>query len=155
MLWAFKPDAVNNIKTLVEDGFPEDLYNTMKHNPLTMNTATTQILGIQELPSNVAEICMRRFWVQPKEEQLQAARFIGCGKDVVLIAGCGWGKSLVYCLPLIFWDRGVIVIISPLRAIMTEQHQKLKGLEISSICLVGGDESIMDDTIAKLMKGDY
>lgn len=82
---------------------------------------------------------------------------IGNGKDVVLIAGCGWGKSLVYFLPLILWNKGVVVIVSPLRAIMTEQNEKLKELGIKSTCLMGGGrgETVTDGTIAELKKGSF
>ncbi|KAG0294182.1 hypothetical protein BGZ98_001869, partial [Dissophora globulifera] len=61
-----------------------------------MNTTAPQGLGIQEVPSQkvITEKCNDRLGVQPKDEQLEVARFIGLGKDVVLIAGCGWGKSL-------------------------------------------------------------
>jgi superfamily II DNA helicase RecQ len=120
-----------------------------------MDASVTQSLGRQEVPSNAADICRTRFGVTSKEEQLQVAGLIGHGKDVVLIAGCGWGKSLVYYLPLAFWDRGVIVIISPLRAIMIEQHQNLQELGFSSLCMLGGHEAITDETIARLKNEDY
>ncbi|GJJ69733.1 hypothetical protein EMPS_02081 [Entomortierella parvispora] len=97
-----------------------------------------------------------QFGFRLKSEQLQVTKSIGHGKDIVLIAACGWGKSLVFFLPLLFWDRGVIVIVSPLRAVMKEQHGKLESLGIRSLCLLGGgDQSINPGEIAKLAAGVF
>lgn len=117
---------------------------------------TTLSFDNQEIPDNAAELCWNQFGFKLKSEQLQVVKSIGHGKDIVLIAACGWGKSLVFCLPLLFWDRGVVVIVSPLRAVMEEQHRKLESLGISSLCaLGGGDQSIDLGDIAKLTAGAY
>lgn len=127
----------------------------MENTGLGVQILPTHPLGPQEIPINASEMCMARFGVEPKVEQLEVTGSIGRGEDIILIAACGWGKSLVYYLPLVFWDRGVIVIVSPLRAIMAEQHQKLERLEISSVCLMGEDMSITNTIITKLTNGDY
>jgi superfamily II DNA helicase RecQ len=58
-------------------------------------------------------------------------------QDCILIAGCGWGKTLVYFLPLALWPECVILVLSPLTALAEEQHQKLNALSIPSIAIRG------------------
>ncbi|KAG0242698.1 ATP-dependent DNA helicase Q4, partial [Mortierella polycephala] len=91
------------------------------------------IESISTLPPDAVQRCQEVFQVTPKDLQLKVAEFIGGGQDCILIAGCGWGKTLVYFLPLVLWTTRVIVIISPLKAIMQEQRMKLQSLGISSI----------------------
>jgi superfamily II DNA helicase RecQ len=50
----------------------------------------------------------------------------------MLIAGCGWGKTLVYFLSLELWQDCVILVISPLKTKMQEQHQSSKPKRPSS-----------------------
>jgi len=89
-------------------------------------------------PDNGDELCERVFGFKPKVEQRQVAEHIGRGEDCILIAGCGWGKTLAYFLPLVLWEGRVVVVISPLVALMEEQHGKLQETNISSIPLNSG-----------------
>ncbi|KAI7818765.1 P-loop containing nucleoside triphosphate hydrolase protein [Gamsiella multidivaricata] len=106
------------------------------------------------LPEDASERCLRTFKVSPKPLQLEVARKIGQGEDCVLIAGCGWGKTLVYFLPLIFWPDRIIVVLTPLTALGKEQDQKLQAVDISSIFL--RRETIIDSNcIKELASGKY
>lgn len=64
---------------------------------------------------------------------------IAQGQDCVLIAGCGWGKTLIYFLPLVLWPTDVMVIVTPLKALGDEQQRKLEELGISSVHLKQGN----------------
>ena len=44
-------------------------------------------------------------------------------EDCVLLAPCGWGKTLAYFLPMVMFKHSVTVIISPLVALIQEQMQ--------------------------------
>lgn len=44
-------------------------------------------------------------------------------KDCILLAPCGWGKTLVYFLPMVIFKHSITVIISPLIALIEEQMQ--------------------------------
>jgi len=44
-------------------------------------------------------------------------------KDCVLLAPCGWGKTLAYFLPMVIFKHSITVIISPLIALIEEQMQ--------------------------------
>jgi len=41
----------------------------------------------------------------------------------VLIAPCGWGKTLAFFLPMVYWPGSTIAIVSPLIALMNDQQQ--------------------------------
>lgn len=98
--------------------------------------------------------CEEIFKVTPKDLQLDVVECIGQGQDCILIAGCGWGKTLVYFLPLVLWTDRIIVVISPLKAIMEEQHQKLHRTNISSIIFDG--EAVIDQkTIENAASGKF
>ena len=42
-------------------------------------------------------------------------------KDCVLLAPCGWGKTLAYFLPMVIFKHSITVIISPLIGLIEEQ----------------------------------
>jgi RecQ family ATP-dependent DNA helicase len=86
-------------------------------------------------PENASELCKEVFGYEPKEQQEVVVQHIGRGEDCILIAGCGWGKTLTYFLPLVLWRHRVIVVISPLIALMEEQHRKLLSVGIKSVCI--------------------
>ena len=65
------------------------------------------------------------------------------------------GQVINIFLPLVFWENGVVVIVSPLRAIMSEQQERLQDLGINSICLMRGAGDITVSKIADLKKGKY
>ncbi|KAG0004970.1 hypothetical protein BGZ79_007402 [Entomortierella chlamydospora] len=69
-------------------------------------------------------------------EQIQVIDSIGRGDDYILIAGCGWGKSLVYSLPREIWYDRIILVISPLKSSIYDQQAKLRNMRISSVALV-------------------
>ncbi|KAI7825317.1 P-loop containing nucleoside triphosphate hydrolase protein, partial [Gamsiella multidivaricata] len=103
------------------------------------------------LPFNREEAikrCQDVFHITPKDLQLDVVECIGTGRDCILIAGCGWGKSLVYFLPTVLWTDRIIVVISPLRALIQEQQLKLASLGIRSTALMGGDITGIDSGVA-------
>jgi len=75
-------------------------------------------------------------------------------QDGILIAGCGWGKTLVYFLPLILWPDRVILVLSPLTALAKEQHERLEALGIRSIA-IRGETIITLDIFKSLCEGSY
>lgn len=81
---------------------------------------------------------------------------IGIRKDCILIAGCGWGKSLIFTIPLLLWPNAVIVVISPLKALCDEQAGKLMALGIKSLVIKSnplGDDLSVD--MKEVYNGNY
>ncbi|KAG6822390.1 hypothetical protein H0H92_014082, partial [Tricholoma furcatifolium] len=58
---------------------------------------------------------------KPFQWQLEIAQAILCGQDVVVDVGTGSGKTLVFTLPLLQDENDIIVTVSPLTALMTDQ----------------------------------
>jgi len=106
------------------------------------------------IPQDAIEQCKEAFGFAPKDLQLQVVEHIGRGEDCILIARCGWGKSLVFFLPLVYWSDCIIAVISPLKVLMHEQQKKLEGMGISSISL-DGDMELQFDILNQLDSGRY
>lgn len=87
--------------------------------------------------------------------QLKVVECIGHGQDCILIAGCGWGKTLVYFLPLVLWSTRTIVVISPLRALIKEQQKKLDQLAIENISFLNKDDTFKPDILQDLAEGKF
>ncbi|KAF9136831.1 hypothetical protein BGX30_010830 [Mortierella sp. GBA39] len=98
--------------------------------------------------------CLDFFKVAPKPEQLEVVATLARCQDCILIAGCGWGKTPVYFLPLILWLDRVIFAISPLKALAVEQQQKLHALGIRSVAILG-ETIITPDMFKSLSNGVY
>ena len=75
------------------------------------------------------------------------------GEDTLLIAPTSFGKSLVYQIPAVIFD-GMTVVIEPLLALMHDQVNKLKALDIRAAYI---DSTLSDSdrrsAMAKIDKG--
>jgi len=69
-----------------------------------------------------------------KDLQLQIICNLLNGKDVIAILATGYGKSICYQLPFLFFNKCVIVV-SPLIALMEDQKLNLEKLSIPCICM--------------------
>lgn len=58
------------------------------------------------------------------------------GRDVILVAATGGGKSLAYQIPAMV-SRGVGVVVSPLRALIKDQVEKLHSLNVPAAAIDG------------------
>ncbi|KAF9111821.1 hypothetical protein BGX27_004400 [Mortierella sp. AM989] len=98
---------------------------------------------------------MNRLHVVPKDEQLKVVESIGRGEDRILIAGCGWGKSLVYSLAAVLWPDRVIVVVTPHDSVIRDQQsKKLQALGISCLSLIGNGK-IGPDAMGKMARGEF
>jgi len=71
-----------------------------------------------------SQTCEKLLGYKLKDKQLTITECISKNRDCFLIAGCGWGKSLAFFIPLLLWKDRSMLIITPLKAIM-EQHKKV------------------------------
>ena len=53
--------------------------------------------------------------------QLDAVESIFCGKDVIVNAGTGCGKSTVWELATLLHEKDIVLVVSPLSALMLDQ----------------------------------
>ncbi|GJJ74175.1 hypothetical protein EMPS_06533 [Entomortierella parvispora] len=102
------------------------------------------------------QACRKRFHHSPKEEQLRVVKHIYNKQDCLLLAPCGWGKTLVFSLPMVMWKDKITVVISPLIALMQDQIKKLKEKDVTCLLLSTYNGNRVNDSDIKLVKeGHY
>src|SRR5262245_40178870 len=106
------------------------------------------------MTDEVRRLARERFGISRlHREQERAILSVLAGKDTLLILPPGGGKSLCYQLPSLLIDRPTVVV-SPLLALLEDQHQKLVQYGIPAIRLdstVGVSER--RDALARLKDG--
>jgi ATP-dependent DNA helicase RecQ len=102
----------------------------------------------------VRRLARERFGIaRLHREQERAMLSVLSGKDTLLIVPTGGGKSLCYQLPSLLLDRPTVVV-SPLLALLEDQHQKLVQYRVPAIRLdstVGVGER--REALARLKEG--
>ncbi|XP_053389340.1 uncharacterized protein LOC128552334 [Mercenaria mercenaria] len=102
--------------------------------------------------------------IDPKPKQIEAFEYFLAGKDVIVNLPVGYGKSLVYhVLPKLVQratpdlEKLVILTISPLNIIQTEQIDVLKRHNISACSLpyLDNEESLDSDLNHSIVSGDF
>src|SRR4051812_45085063 len=84
---------------------------------------------------HMLELAKRRFGISAfRPGQALAIRNVLAGIDTLAIMPTGAGKSLCYQLPALELD-GVTLVVSPLIALMKDQHDKLAELDIEVLRL--------------------
>lgn len=94
---------------------------------------------------------LRRF--RPGQREL--IRAVLSGRDALGILPTGAGKSLCYQLPSLFL-RGLVVVVSPLIALMQDQHERLQRADVEAARLDSSvAERVRDDQERELERGAH
>ncbi len=72
---------------------------------------------------------------RPGQQEAVAAAL--AGRDSLVVMPTGAGKSLCYQLPALA-ERGLVVVVSPLIALMNDQWQRLRETEVRAVMLASG-----------------
>ena len=118
---------------------------------------------VQEIEKIAIECIQRLGYENLLPEQKTAIINFVCGHDVFVCLPTGFGKSLIYfSLPLIYdtlYSRNkssIIIVVSPLNALMDDQVRFLSGKGISSVALGGRENHSDHDTIREgITQGHY
>lgn len=94
----------------------------------------TRAAALAELPPVPAPLAIdeaaRRIGIDALyPEQQQVVRAVADGRDVLLVLPTGFGKSACYQVPAMVLPRPVVVV-SPLLALLEDQHTKLQGFGV-------------------------
>ncbi len=90
----------------------------------------------RDLPAEVGAAALRLGIQQLRPEQEQVIADALAGRDVLMILPTGFGKSACYQIPSLLLPRPVLVI-SPLLALMRDQHVKLEARDIPCVRIDG------------------
>ncbi len=86
------------------------------------------------------ERLLERFGLQDfRPGQREAVAAALAGRDSLVVMPTGGGKSLCYQLPALA-DRGLVVVVSPLIALMSDQLQRVRQAGVSATMLASGME---------------
>lgn len=105
---------------------------------------------------NLAAKCRQILHRTPFTWQLEIARSVLCGEDVVVDVGTGSGKTMCFALPLLQDDTDIVVIVSPLTALMTDQVGTYTELIISAYIVYKANSAVIPtvavcaETIARI-----
>ena len=90
---------------------------------------------------HIQQLAGEYFQVELKEKQWEALDvLLNMGKDLILIAKTGFGKSIIFqLLPLVFSPPRTALIIMPLNALLTEQCDKLSRITGCRPFVLNGD----------------
>ncbi|KAL8453812.1 hypothetical protein Emed_000673 [Eimeria media] len=102
---------------------------------------SVDVIDLEDDDDDEAPLCplraaLRRIWGYRdfREGQEAAVRAVMQGRDALVIMPTGGGKSLTYMLPGVLME-GVVLIVSPLLALIADQLARLKTLKLSAACL--------------------
>ncbi len=74
--------------------------------------------------------------------QLDAITTILAGRDLMVIMPTGGGKSLIYQLPALCYNSGIVLVISPLIALMKDQVEFLQAMGVAAGCSHSGQDEL-------------
>ncbi len=103
-----------------------------------MDVPTPPTLGEPERACPTPEELLARFGLQgfrPGQREAVAAAL--AGRDSLVVMPTGGGKSLCYQLPALA-DRGLVVVVSPLIALMADQWRRLRDAGVRGTMLASG-----------------
>lgn len=86
-----------------------------------------------------------------RKGQLPIIESVLSGKDAMAVMPTGGGKSLCYQLPAVYLN-GLVVVVSPLIALMKDQVQQLKKIGVQAGCLYSGQSIEEKKVIFQEMK---
>ena len=125
---------------------------------------TLHFAGFDKKMGAVIETTMRKLrYTEAKHPQTKSIQEFVSGNDDFVSVPTGYGKTVCYaCLPLVFdtlhgheLPYSVIIVISPLKALMKEQVLILKAKGLSVIQVSGDSEDMEQDLKANTSKGRY
>ena len=70
-------------------------------------------------------------------------------KHVIINVGTGMGKTLAFLLPLLFWEDGIVIIITALNILGKQIAEQLMDVGIPAISISGENATPMNFRVSK------
>jgi superfamily II DNA helicase RecQ len=75
----------------------------------------------EEIVSVVRDVTSRVFDEEPYDWQIEAIRAILGGRDVIVSAATGSGKSRVFQVPALAVEGAVVLVVAPVKGLLRDQ----------------------------------
>src|ERR1039458_8751382 len=107
--------------------------------------------GSREGAAPTPEALLERFGLEPfRPGQREAVQAILDGRDSLVVMPTGGGKSLCYQLPALA-GVGLVVVVSPLLALMADQLRRLRQAGVNATMLASGmDEGHNEQALSEI-----
>ena len=142
--YCYVTDTANNFPRSQPEATPLELYSA--HIPRRYPWAMALPWTDSEIESAIRLAFAKLGYEEARSEQLEATREFVKDKDVFISLPTGSGKSLCYgCLPLVFdhlrknGEKAIVVVISPLRALMLDQAHGFSSKGVESVYVADGE----------------
>ncbi|KDQ05593.1 hypothetical protein BOTBODRAFT_92294, partial [Botryobasidium botryosum FD-172 SS1] len=86
---------------------------------------------------SLRQVTRRVTSMDPREGQLDVGEAMYLDRNVVLLAGTGWGKTLAFIMACFLDPTIVIIIISPLNALEDDQARRFREWGLRAVSVNG------------------
>ena len=87
----------------------------------TLNRQTLALTTPEEILSVIRDVISRMFDEEPYSWQLDAIRAVLMGRDVIVSAATGSGKSRVFQVPALVVDNAIVLVVAPVKSLLCDQ----------------------------------
>ena len=87
----------------------------------TLNRQTLSSTAPEEILSIIRHVFSTVFDEEPYDWQVEAIRAILAGRDIIVSAATGSGKSRVFQVPALTLDGAIVLVIAPLKSLLHNQ----------------------------------
>ena len=137
--------------------YPPSIFD--RHNSRLWDYVIDAQDSCRSAPANYKKVCQaiqEKFGYQPKPWQAAVIMDIVYGKkDVMVSAGTGAGKSLIYQAVPLMNPGAIVLTITPTIALMEDQERELKQRGVSALALTAAAVKADPNIWKRLEQGEY
>ena len=114
--------------------FPSRPRSMMAHlpaSPQSDNSTASNVPSLAEVRQKSEEV----FRVRACLWQYLVTAAVWAGKNVIINVGTGMGKTLAFLLPILLWNEGILVIVTPLNVLGKQNEAQLTAAGIPAISI--------------------
>ncbi|QRV94683.1 DEAD/DEAH box helicase [Ceratobasidium sp. AG-Ba] len=122
----------------------------------TQNTPTSEQVDSDDLATHrhlVSKI-LEKTGFEARDFQIKAVKAVLDGRDVIVHAGTGSGKTLIFAAPHFVLEKRTSIVISPLILLQHDQQERMRKMGLNAIAL-NKEVHVEAETWEELAEGKY